>query len=514
MGLAATIGREFTFTVLAGASAEEEGTVFRGLDELWRRRIVRDHGADGYDFTHELIRDVAYETLSAARRCMLHRQVAQALEAAHVPCVEVAAHYEKAGMPEQAVRFYFRAGEAARSIYANDEAMRHYRQALALLPAATLPERDEEWNKQVLAPLYEGVGDVLSLTGRHLEARSAYGRALEHVNTEDALWQARLYRNIGNAFRDQHQYEEARQAYLDGDAALGRAATPFDSDWWREWVQLQLERIWNAYWPGDLPVLAELVQEARAAVERYGTTVQRAVFYHSLVLWANRRDRFVISDQTLDDARAALAASRVSGNLHEIAITQFALGFCHLWHMDLGDAHSNLESALETCQRIGVQAYRIRCLAYLSVVHRMRCEAEGMQELASRCLEAATVPEALEYVGVAKANLAWLAWRDGAAEEAQENGRDALDCFDRSRTGFPFRWLALWPLLALATSQASIDGALCYAQSMLDVSQQALPLPLATLLEDAIRAGELGQPAAARSYLRRAIELAQEMSYL
>lgn len=42
VGLAATIGREFTADVLAQASEGDEETLVRGLDELWRRQIVRE----------------------------------------------------------------------------------------------------------------------------------------------------------------------------------------------------------------------------------------------------------------------------------------------------------------------------------------------------------------------------------------------------------------------------------------------------------------------------------------
>ncbi len=84
-----------------------------------------------------------------------------------------------------------------------------------------------------------------------------------------------------------------------------------------------------------------------------------------------------------------------------------------------------------------------------------------------------------------------------------------------SRSSRPnFRWLALWPLLAVAISRDHVDEALGYARSMLDVSQQALPLPLAALLEDAIQAGELGQVDAALGHLSRAIELALELRCL
>ena len=106
--LAATIGREFSFKLLAKASGRDEDTLVRELDELWQRRIVREHGADAYDFSHDKLREVAYGSLSAARRRLLHRHVAQALETLHAAELDpvshqVAAHYERAGLPEQAV---------------------------------------------------------------------------------------------------------------------------------------------------------------------------------------------------------------------------------------------------------------------------------------------------------------------------------------------------------------------------------------------------------------------------
>ena len=59
-GLAATIGREFSFELLAKASGCDEDALVRELDELWQRRIVREHGADAYDFSHDKLREVAY----------------------------------------------------------------------------------------------------------------------------------------------------------------------------------------------------------------------------------------------------------------------------------------------------------------------------------------------------------------------------------------------------------------------------------------------------------------------
>jgi predicted ATPase len=107
VGVAATIGREFTTDVLAQASQAGEAAPVGGLDELWRRRLVRDQGPDAYDFTHDRIREVAYLGLSPARRRHAHRLVARALEQVHAAdpasvAAQVAAHHERAGAAGEA----------------------------------------------------------------------------------------------------------------------------------------------------------------------------------------------------------------------------------------------------------------------------------------------------------------------------------------------------------------------------------------------------------------------------
>ena len=83
-GVAATIGRDFSTDVLAAAADVDEDAMVRGLDELWRRRIIREQsgGVVGatYDFSHDKIRQVAYVGVSPARRRLLHLRIASVLE--------------------------------------------------------------------------------------------------------------------------------------------------------------------------------------------------------------------------------------------------------------------------------------------------------------------------------------------------------------------------------------------------------------------------------------------------
>ncbi|HEX2183788.1 MAG TPA: AAA family ATPase [Rubrobacteraceae bacterium] len=174
-GVAATIGREFTSDVLAQASGVDEETLVSGLDELWRRRIVREQGADAYDFSHDKIREVAYLALSPARRRQLHLRVARALERAHAhdpgPVTgQLAVHYERAGATEEAITWYVRAAEVAQQLHANVEVGRILDSALDLLH--TLPETPERDTRElsILSALQTSLGWVEGWASERLAA--------------------------------------------------------------------------------------------------------------------------------------------------------------------------------------------------------------------------------------------------------------------------------------------------------------------------------------------------------
>jgi len=160
--LAATIGRAFRLDVLARAANTDEDAAVRALDELWQRRIVREQGANTYDFTHDKLREVAYAEVSAPQRRLLHRRIAQALVAIHADDLDpvggqIASHFEHAGLAEQAIPYYQRAAAVAQRVYANEDAISALTRALALLAQlAAGPQRDARELELLLAlaPIY------------------------------------------------------------------------------------------------------------------------------------------------------------------------------------------------------------------------------------------------------------------------------------------------------------------------------------------------------------------------
>jgi len=139
--LAAVLGRACPFAVLLAAARIDEETLIDSLEELVRRRVLREQGAADYDFSHDRIRDVAYAELSQARRRQLHRHVAEALETVYANHLDeksalLAEQWEQAGQHDKAVTYLQRAGEYACDQYLHMEAARYINQALALTPAA------------------------------------------------------------------------------------------------------------------------------------------------------------------------------------------------------------------------------------------------------------------------------------------------------------------------------------------------------------------------------------------
>ncbi len=148
-GLAAAVGKDFTLDLLAEASDLDAGLVVDAVDELWRRRIVRELGAS-YDFAHDLLRETAYAQVSPPRRWLLHRRVAQALELLHADDIDMVAaalavQYARAGRPARAVAYYRRAAGVAAGVFAHAEAIRLHEDALSIIRAQPAgPARDRQ----------------------------------------------------------------------------------------------------------------------------------------------------------------------------------------------------------------------------------------------------------------------------------------------------------------------------------------------------------------------------------
>jgi DNA-binding SARP family transcriptional activator len=131
---AAAHGRVFSPDDLARVVPLDVAELLMALGELERRGLVRPVGDDTYDFTHDLVRQAAYRTLSQPRRRLVHRHIAQGLNALAGIDAALAAdlvrHAALAGEDEMTARACVLAGEQALRLFANAEAVGFAEQGL------------------------------------------------------------------------------------------------------------------------------------------------------------------------------------------------------------------------------------------------------------------------------------------------------------------------------------------------------------------------------------------------
>lgn len=260
------------------AQAESCAEVSAALAGLRRKELILRRegsafaGATEYNFKHELLRNVAYESLLKKSRREHHAQVAAWLsersgERANEFAGLVAGHYEQASQPALAAQWYGRAGQQARIGYAPATAIESFRKALSLLPEAEKRDATADGVGLQIKGLewQEGLGEVLGAQAQFAEALDVF-EELRSMAKEagDTLAQARAWNGMAymqeRLAKNRASIECAEQA-----GELARAAGEAGQS---ELVRSLLLKGWAFYRLSDASaVLALAEQTSRLCVE-------------------------------------------------------------------------------------------------------------------------------------------------------------------------------------------------------------------------------------------------------
>src|SRR5262249_53908337 len=179
---AAVIGRQFLYDLLQAVSHLDASTLQRELGRLVEAEIVYQRGLppqSTYIFKHALIQDAAHQSLLKSTRQQYHRRIAQVLEdqfpeTANIQPELLAHHYTEAGLTEQAIPYWQRAGQHASQRSAHLEAISHCTTGIELLQ--TLPETHE--HIQEALTLHIALGAALQM------AKGFTAPEVEHAYTQ------------------------------------------------------------------------------------------------------------------------------------------------------------------------------------------------------------------------------------------------------------------------------------------------------------------------------------------
>ncbi len=263
LAAAAVLGSDNDADLLRAVSGRGEDEIVEAIDEALARSLLTEippptaNEAPSYGFPYEALRRTAYESATLARRRLLHGRAADILtrryerEPATTRAATVAGHLQLAGREAEAARWWWRAAEAARELYAHAEAHARMVRALAL-GYPQLPGRI-------------ALGEVLVVLGRYREALAEFETAAAIASGEecDRATQAWIEHKLADVHHRLGDWDlaEAHLAVvteLVEDAGPGRLA------------RVQADHAVVAYRRGDAGQAAELGQAALRSARAAG----------------------------------------------------------------------------------------------------------------------------------------------------------------------------------------------------------------------------------------------------
>ena len=379
------LGVVFDEALLRGV-ATPVGVLEAVLDRLVAADLIqpdahrREEG--GYRFTHALVREVVYQNLLVSRRTEMHERVGRALERAvgsrpeRLSDLEALGHHWSLSADKmRGARYLVAAGDRARAVYANDDAIRHYERALQILAECPGCEAATRAVREQLA-------DLLGLTGRRAEALGHYETVRKEIErTADRVAAARVQRKLGGLHWEAGDRERAGACFAAGLDLLGEDGDPIE----RAHLFQEMGRL--AFRAGDNSAaiawaeraLAEAAHEDAAHPERTReAAAMRAQAYNTLGVALARTGRL------------AEAVEQIERSI-ELSEARDLLQAACRGYTNLGVLYSSLDPrrsietclrGLETAKKVGDLGFQSRLYANLAVAYCAltdRCEAEGVE---------------------------------------------------------------------------------------------------------------------------------------
>jgi DNA-binding CsgD family transcriptional regulator len=273
--VAAVAGRQVPHWLLAAVVGVEDLQLENALRAAVEDQLLVTRG-DGYDFRHGLLREVVDAALLPGERARLHAAYAHALTersetaggSSSVAAAELAAHWDAAGEPTQALPARVRAGLAAERARAFAEAARHYQRALELWDIATGHGPPVELDR---VEVLTRAGEMAALTGTAGRAVVLLEQALDRVDrVAEPVRAAVLLARLGSHRERAGDEPGALGAF--GEAERLLAGTPASTE--RARVLASHARTLRAIWRG--PEAIPYCEEAIAVAHAIGALAEEA----------------------------------------------------------------------------------------------------------------------------------------------------------------------------------------------------------------------------------------------
>ena len=361
LDLAAVLDRRFDFATLQAVTQGNQEMLLDAVEDLVARQLLHlEEDGRYYDFSHDKIREVVYHDLNSTRRALLHRRVAETMEAqAHDRLDETASilahHFERAGERAKALACWLQAGEYALATYAAQQAARHYERVLAL---AEQPSEKLE--------AYLGLGRAHFALDDLEAAVADLNQGLQLAEQQDER-RARLHYLLADVHFARYDVEACESH---ARAALAAAEAAGD----RETMCQSLSLLGQAHGArGDLDSEIELITQALDVCRGLGSRWREGRTLADLGWLQAQRAEFA---EAVASAERALELLEVTGDRAGIAFIWNILGRAHGGQGHYESAFAAFHHSREVAEAIDHRFLMAQVPNMLGWLHQQLCDYE------------------------------------------------------------------------------------------------------------------------------------------
>jgi tetratricopeptide (TPR) repeat protein len=458
VSIASVIGREFDFRLLQHAGALDDRHGAEVVEELVRRKVFHGVG-ERLDFTHDLVRHVAYEALPPDAVKSIHRVLAASIEAVYAASLEphydaLAAHFYRGEQWDKALGYLAEAGKTAVERSAHRAAAGYFEQALGALSHLPESRATLEYAIDIRLALHTSRFAVGELERSHEALRGAEEPARRLGDPRrDAVLALHTAQFLWASGRSREAWPLVEHAYAVGEAA-GDFALSTSAVLYAAAVRVAL---------GDFQ---EAERGFRRVVESLGGATDDRVGLHgfplvfaecALAVICAESGRF---DEANVHAESCIRVGEAVGHAYSLVFGLRGIGHALTTQGRLDDALRVLERAAGLCQDETASVLQPNVMASMGYAYALSGRARDGIRLLAEAIASVETAGALVWYGLLLTQMAEASLIAGDLGVAHDFASRALS-HARERGERWFEARALKTLGDVGARQAPVDVGLC-----------------------------------------------------
>lgn len=410
--ISSIIGENIDFELLQKVSQMDSVDLLEHVDVLEESQLWEtEPGEEVFNFSHGLVHRAIYENVPIAVKKDIHKKTAHAMKELYDGKLEdyysdIAFHFKKGDESKKALEFYHKAGDRYKELWAHEDAIEMYDEALEC--ADNINQKEKRWT------ILEKKGDVYLTLGAFDKGLVNYEKIPKNLlEVED---RQRIYRKIAKVHCKKGRLNECLKYVEKGLKESEKNNL--------ETSRLFFRKGWGELKSGEYDAAKKDFSEALKLNEKYGGEKKEvSAIYHGLGTACYHYGDY---EKAITNLKKGIEISKEIEDVYSKASHQCSLGNMYLEFGDIDIALEKFKKCLEIFEEIGDKSRISSIITNLGNCHLKRGELERAYERYKESYEMFEDMENQRGLSISLNNLGYYYFRRGELDSALKHYEKSL----------------------------------------------------------------------------------------